>query len=115
MIRSDGTPERDYLYVEDAVDAYLAVGRSLDTRSCAGAPGTRAGAMPVAVIDVVRTLISVSGRDVEPDVRGRGTARRDRPPVPRLRRDPGAARLGAAVGPRAGLASTWEWYERRCG
>ena len=25
VIRSDGTPERDYLYVEDAVDAYLAV------------------------------------------------------------------------------------------
>ena len=30
MIRSDGTPERDYLYVEDAVDAYLAVAESLD-------------------------------------------------------------------------------------
>ncbi len=30
VIRSDGTPERDYLYVEDAVDAYLAVAHSLD-------------------------------------------------------------------------------------
>ena len=30
VIRSDGTPERDYLYVEDAVDAYLAVAGSLD-------------------------------------------------------------------------------------
>ena len=27
MIQSDGTPERDYLYVEDAVDAFLAVER----------------------------------------------------------------------------------------
>ncbi len=25
MIRSDGTQERDYLYVEDAVEAYLAI------------------------------------------------------------------------------------------
>ncbi|HEX2160726.1 MAG TPA: SDR family NAD(P)-dependent oxidoreductase, partial [Thermoleophilaceae bacterium] len=30
VIRSDGSPERDFLYVEDAVDAYLAVAESLD-------------------------------------------------------------------------------------
>src|SRR4051794_21213991 len=29
IIRSDGTPERDFLYVEDAVEAYLTVGLSL--------------------------------------------------------------------------------------
>ena len=29
VLRSDGTPERDYLYVEDAISAYLAVARSL--------------------------------------------------------------------------------------
>ncbi|HEY3188185.1 MAG TPA: NAD-dependent epimerase/dehydratase family protein, partial [Solirubrobacteraceae bacterium] len=30
VIRSDGKPERDYMYVEDAVDAYLAIADSLD-------------------------------------------------------------------------------------
>ena len=30
VIRSDGTPERDYLYVQDAVDAYLAIAASLE-------------------------------------------------------------------------------------
>ena len=30
VIRSDGTPERDFLYVEDAVEAYLAIATSLD-------------------------------------------------------------------------------------
>src|SRR5436190_1341024 len=30
VIRSDGTPERDYIYVEDAVGAYLAIAESLD-------------------------------------------------------------------------------------
>ena len=29
-IRSDGTPERDFLYVEDAVAAYLAIADALD-------------------------------------------------------------------------------------
>ena len=36
VIRSDGTPERDYLYVEDAVDAYLAVAESLQDRAFCG-------------------------------------------------------------------------------
>ena len=30
VIRSDGSPERDFLYVEDAVDAYLAIADALD-------------------------------------------------------------------------------------
>ena len=29
VIRSDGSPERDYLYVEDAADAYLAIAAML--------------------------------------------------------------------------------------
>ena len=29
VIRSDGSPERDFLYVEDAVAAYLAIWRAL--------------------------------------------------------------------------------------
>ena len=33
VIRSDGTPERDYLYVEDAVEAYLAIWDLLERRS----------------------------------------------------------------------------------
>ena len=45
VIRSDGTPERDYIYVEDAADAYLAVAGSLDDpRATTAAPGTPAPA-----------------------------------------------------------------------
>src|SRR4051795_12418514 len=36
LIRSDGTPRRDYLYVDDAVEAYLAVAASLDREDMAG-------------------------------------------------------------------------------
>ena len=42
VMRSDGTPERDYLYVEDAVDAYLRIAGSLDRPSGAAGRGTRA-------------------------------------------------------------------------
>ena len=54
------------------------------------------------MIDVVRTLIAVSGRDVEPDVQGEGTPHGE---IDRQYLDSTAirerARLGAAVGPGA--------------
>ena len=47
VIRSDGTPERDYIYVEDAAAAYLAVADSLDDPAhSAGARGTPGRASP---------------------------------------------------------------------
>ena len=36
MIRSDGSPQRDFLYVEDAVDAYLKIWSLLASGSGAG-------------------------------------------------------------------------------
>jgi CDP-glucose 4,6-dehydratase len=115
VIRSDGSPERDYLYVEDAVDAYLAVGRSLDTPELRGRAWNAGWGNPVAVIDVVRTLISVSGRDVEPDVRGEGTPHGE---IDRQYLDSAAIREQLGWEPQwdleRGLATTWQWYERRC-
>jgi CDP-glucose 4,6-dehydratase len=115
VIRSDGTPERDYLYVEDAVDAYLAVGRSLDDPELRGRAWNAGWGKPVAVIDMVRTLIAVSGRDVEPDVRGEGTPHGE---IDRQYLDSAAIREQLGWEPQwdleRGLASTWEWYQRRC-
>ena len=39
VIRSDGTPERDYMYVSDAVEAYLAVAASLEHETWPGVRG----------------------------------------------------------------------------
>ncbi len=55
VIRSDGTPVRDYLYIDDAVDAYLAVAEYLRT----GGDYTTfnfSGGQPVTVLEVVNTL-----------------------------------------------------------
>jgi CDP-glucose 4,6-dehydratase len=62
-IRSDGTPERDFLYVEDAVAAYLAIERALEEED-AGARGeafNAGGGRPVSVREVVETLERVAG------------------------------------------------------
>jgi CDP-glucose 4,6-dehydratase len=113
VVRSDGTAERDYIYVEDAVDAYIAVAASLDRPELSGRAWNAGWGRPVSVLDVVRTLISVSGRSVEPDIRGRGTPRGE---IDRQYLDPTAIREELGWEPRwdleRGLRASWEWYER---
>ena len=73
VIRSDGTLERDFLYVEDAVDAYLAICRLLDEGAGAGEAFNAGGDEPHSVLEVVELMCRVAGTGVEPDVRGTGT------------------------------------------
>ena len=113
VIRSDGTPERDYLYVEDAVDAYLAVAASLDRPELSGRAWNAGWGVPVPVRDVVRTLIDVSGVSVDPDIRGEGTPSGE---IDRQYLDSTAIREQLGWEPRweleEGLRAAWQWYER---
>lgn len=73
QIRSDGSPERDFLYVSDAVAAYLAVEHSVG----AGGPGAgeafnAGGEKPYSVGEVLETIVEVSGTDLEPEFLGTG-------------------------------------------
>ena len=114
VVRSDGTPERDYLYVDDAVSAYLAVAGSLpEHRGRAWNAGNDA---PLPVIDLVGRLVAISGRQVEPDVRGTGTPHGE---IDRQYLDSTAIRSELGWEPRValddGLRRTWEWYADRLG
>jgi CDP-glucose 4,6-dehydratase len=74
VVRSDGTPERDFLYVEDAVAAYLAIWDALGRADgAAGEAFNAGGGRPHRVLDVVRLICDLAGTGVEPDVRGAGT------------------------------------------
>ena len=111
VIRSDGTAERDYIYVEDAVEAYLAVATSLDRPELSGRAWNAGWGRPVSVLDLVRTLIDVSGVDVEPDIQGEGTPAGE---ISRQFLDSTAIREELGWEPRweleRGLRATWEWY-----
>jgi CDP-glucose 4,6-dehydratase len=72
-IRSDGKMERDFLYAEDAVTAYLAVAGSLDRPELHGRAWNASIGRPVSVLEVVKRLMAIAGREDEPDVRGAGT------------------------------------------
>jgi CDP-glucose 4,6-dehydratase len=114
VIRSDGSPERDYLYVEDAVDAYLTVAESLRRPEFFGRAWNAGCGEAVSVIDVTRRLIAVSGKDVEPDVQGEGTPHGE---IDRQFLDSTAMReeLGwqASWDLDRGLQAAWDWYQRR--
>jgi CDP-glucose 4,6-dehydratase len=110
VLRSDGTPVREFLYVEDAVDAYLTVAASLDDERFVGRAWNIGGGEAVPVLDVVRRLIRVSGREVEPDIRGAGSGRPDREEL-----DSSAIRRELGFEPAwdldHGLDATYGWYE----
>ena len=113
VIRSDGSPERDFLYVEDAVAAYLAIAGALDDPE-GGARGeafNAGGGKPRSVREVVETLIAVAGADLEPDFQGEGV-----PPGEIDRQWVDTAKLRdltgwePAIGLDEGLARTLAWY-----
>ena len=116
VVRSDGSPERDWLYVQDAVEAYLAMADSLDRPELRGRAWNAGSGSPVSVLDLVGTLGRVSGAAVEPDVRGEGVPEGE---LDRQVVDASAMReeLGwePAFDLERGLGETWRWYERRLG
>jgi len=114
VIRSDGTPERDYLYVDDAVDAYLTVAGSLERPELRGRAWNAGCGSPVPVREVVDRLVSVSGLDLEPDVQGAGTPHGE---IDRQYLDSTVIEQELGWRPKVsldeGLRATWEWYRDR--
>ena len=112
VIRSDGSPERDFLYVEDAVRAYLAIAEALDEREgVRGEAFNAGGGRTHAVREVVELICRIAGTDVEPDVRGRaapgGKIDRQFVDATKLRELTG---WQPEVDLEEGLRRTVEWY-----
>lgn len=112
VIRSDGTMIRDYLHVDDVVDAYLSLSRWLD----GGTPQREAGIAfnfsdesPRTVLDIYDAICDAFGRRVEPEILGQASDE-----IPEQHLDAGRARtvLGweAGVPLEVGLARTHSWY-----
>ncbi len=112
-IRSDGTPERDYIHVDDAVEAYLAVAESLDRPELRGRAWNAGAGTPLSVLEIVTRLTRAAGKQVEPDVRGSDAPHGE---IDRQFLDSTAIREELGWAPRVeldeGLARTYRWYER---
>jgi CDP-glucose 4,6-dehydratase len=72
IVRSDGSPERDFLYVEDAVRAYLAIWEALGRGVGLGEAFNAGGGRSHRVGDVVALICRLAGSELEPEIRGQG-------------------------------------------
>jgi CDP-glucose 4,6-dehydratase len=111
VIRSDGSPERDFLYVEDAVAAYLAIWRLVLDGSAGGEAFNAGGGVPRRVRDVVELICHLAGGSVTPEIRGRGAQHgeidREWVDAAKLARLTGWAPV---VSLEDGLTRTIDWY-----
>jgi len=73
VIRSDGSPERDFLHVDDAVSAYLAIEATLDRGEARGEAFNAGGERPHSVRGVVDLIAAAAGTGIEPEYQGSGT------------------------------------------
>jgi CDP-glucose 4,6-dehydratase len=110
VIRSDGSPERDFLYVTDVASAYLAVAGSLEDGGRGEAFNAGWG-RPHPVREVVELICEVAGSGVEPDFRGEGNPEGE---IDRQYLDSAKLRELTGWEPRVelreGIERTIEWY-----
>ena len=112
-IRSDGSPERDFLFVDDAVAAYLAIEHAVGAGGpAAGEAFNAGGERPHSVAEVVGTIAELAGGGLEPEFGpGNPAGEIDRQFVDsaKLR---GLSGWRPAVGLEEGLGRTLEWYRQ---
>lgn len=113
VIRSGGTPARDYLYIEDAVNLYLLLAERIDQTK--GEVFNAGNSRPINVLELVKAILQLAGRpDLKPEVLGIGS------PVGEIARtwlDASKARRLLGWKPRVslekGLQETFRWYSER--
>lgn len=75
VLRSDGTMVRDYIYVRDAVRAYLLLAERMDDSALHGHAFNFSAEQPLSVLALVEHILRVAGRpDLTPIVLGEATA-----------------------------------------
>jgi CDP-glucose 4,6-dehydratase len=108
VIRSDGTPERDYLYISDAVEGYLKAAEHLPEHSGAAFNvGTGRGISVNILVDEILAAVGTAG--LKPRILGEARGEIDRQ---FLASDKAARVLGwsARVDLIEGIALTVDWY-----
>ncbi|MBL7206050.1 MAG: GDP-mannose 4,6-dehydratase [Candidatus Aenigmarchaeota archaeon] len=71
VIRSDGTPVRDFVYVGDIVNAYLTLAQSIGKEGVNGEAFNFGSNSPISVLDLAKKIIDISGKEIVPDVQGK--------------------------------------------
>lgn len=110
VIRSDGRAERDYLYIGDAVDGYLAIAEGLEAGSDVKGEAFNLGSgKPLSVLEVVDAVGNLLGKKIRFRV-----LQQPRPGVDRLYLDIRKAKERLSWEPKCtfadGLKKTIKWH-----
>lgn len=112
VIRSDGSPTRDYLYVRDVAEAYLCLAEAQDDPKLRGKAYNFSYEAPQTVFEIVGEILEVLGKShLVPDVQGKGPPHGEIPHqflAAKLARD--ELNWAPRYGLKEGIALTYEWY-----
>lgn len=73
IIRSDGTPLRDYIYINDVVRAYLTLAEKVRNKEIKGEAFNFGTEKPISVLNLVNKIIKISGgKAVKPVIMSKG-------------------------------------------
>jgi CDP-glucose 4,6-dehydratase len=61
-IRSDGTPRRDYIYIKDAVSAYILLAERLEERALFGEAFNFSNGKPLSVMELTNKILELMGK-----------------------------------------------------
>ncbi|MFA4842514.1 MAG: GDP-mannose 4,6-dehydratase, partial [Candidatus Omnitrophota bacterium] len=65
IIRSDGAPERDYMYVEDAAGAYITLAGEMHSKQVMGQAFNFGSGEPLSVIELFKVIARLCGKPKE--------------------------------------------------
>ncbi len=110
VLRSDGTPLRDYIFVEDVAEGYLRLAEKLDDPAVVGQAFNFSNGKPVSVLQIVGAIQKLMGReDLKPIILNNAKAE-----IPEQYLDATKAKnlLGwqARFSLDAGLKQSIDWY-----
>lgn len=71
VIRSDGTPVRDFIFVMDAVSGYLTLAENLERDEIKGEAFNFGSNSHITVLDLVNKIIEISGKNLKPEIIGK--------------------------------------------
>ncbi len=110
-IRSDGTPVRDYMYVEDAVNGYLMLAEQFEKEGVKGEAFNFGTEEPVSVVELFKKIAASCGKpDIKPKILGTAHNEIDKQ---YLSIDKAKKILGwePKFSLKTGLEKTIEWYK----
>jgi len=109
VIRSDGTPVRDYMFIDDVVEAYLMLVDEPKAISEVINFGTGVG---TSVLDLCHLLIDISHVGVKPTILGQSAPGEIQQEYLDISKAKKLFNWSPRIDLNKGLSLTWEWYRK---